>query len=168
MKIYTDVVGRDHDELLSDMFPIKENGVLYEVEARRVQRTTGVEADLGATDTAEAEPGDAEDSVDVIDLVDTFRLNETPISDRRQYLAYLKRYTKDVLAFLRAGDPQGAEAFQAGVQQAVKSLAEDFDSYRFFEGEHRDGGMIIPAKFAADGGTATFYYFRHGLQEREF
>ncbi|KAK5771956.1 hypothetical protein PVK06_048212 [Gossypium arboreum] len=84
------------DELLSDSFPYKEieNGMLSEVEGKWVVQGA-VTVDIGANPSAEG--GDEDEGVDdqaikVVDIVDTFRLQEQPAFDKKQFVTYMKSF----------------------------------------------------------------------------
>ncbi|MFA0994150.1 hypothetical protein ACDI80_26595, partial [Klebsiella pneumoniae] len=69
-------------ELLSDSFPYKEieNGILWEVEGKWTTQGS-VEVNIGANPSAEegGEDEGVDDTVQkVVDIVDTFRLQEQP------------------------------------------------------------------------------------------
>eukprot|EP00262_Sarcandra_glabra_P003326 TRINITY_DN1398_c1_g1_i1.p1 TRINITY_DN1398_c1_g1~~TRINITY_DN1398_c1_g1_i1.p1 ORF type:complete len:110 (-),score=34.30 TRINITY_DN1398_c1_g1_i1:423-752(-) len=96
MLVYQDLLSGD--ELLSDSFPYKEilNGMLWEVEGKWVVQGA-VDVDIGANPSAEV--GEEDEGVDdqvvkVVDIVDTFRLQEQPSFDKKQFITYIKRYIK--------------------------------------------------------------------------
>ncbi|THF94666.1 hypothetical protein TEA_002880 [Camellia sinensis var. sinensis] len=73
-------IRRANDELLSDSFPYKEieNGILWEVEGKKVEMAMKVFVDK---------------AVKVVNIVDTFRLHQ-PAFDKRQFVAVVKKYIK--------------------------------------------------------------------------
>ncbi|KAI3523921.1 hypothetical protein L1887_02439 [Cichorium endivia] len=80
------------DELLSESFPYKEilNGILWEVEGNVIVQGA-VDVNIGANRFAEG--GDEDEGVDdqavkVVDIVDTFRLQEQPPFDKKQFVDY--------------------------------------------------------------------------------
>ena len=81
-----------------------------------------VEVNIGANPSAE-EGGDDEgvdDSVQkVVDIVDTFRLQEQPTYDKKGFIAYIKKYIKLLTPKLNAEDQ---EAFKKGIEGATKYL----------------------------------------------
>ncbi|KAK4405558.1 Translationally-controlled tumor protein [Sesamum angolense] len=99
MLVYQDLLTGD--ELLSDSFPYKEieNGALWEVEGKWVVKGA-VDVDIGANPSAEGgedDEGVDDQSVKVVDIVDTFRLQrlqEQPPFDKKQFVAYIKKYIK--------------------------------------------------------------------------
>ncbi|KAJ6305935.1 hypothetical protein OIU78_021297 [Salix suchowensis] len=95
MLVYQDLLTGD--ELLSDSFPYKEteNGVLWEVEGKWVVQGA-IDVDIGANPSAEGgdDEGVDDQTVKVVDIVDTFRLQEQPAFDKKQFVTYIKRYIK--------------------------------------------------------------------------
>lgn len=78
------------DEIISDSYDLKEiDGVVYEADCSRI--TIGADnIDIGANASAEeAEEGVEDSAKQVIDVVHSFRLNETQF-DKKSYLTYLK------------------------------------------------------------------------------
>ncbi|KAK6138938.1 hypothetical protein DH2020_027319 [Rehmannia glutinosa] len=121
MLVYQDLLTGD--ELLSDSFPYKEieNGALWEVEGKWVV-TGSVDVDIGANPSAEGgeeDEGVDDQAVKVVDIVDTFRLQEQPPFDKKQFVAYIKKYIKLLTAKLE-GEKQ--EHFKKTIEGATKYL----------------------------------------------
>eukprot|EP00262_Sarcandra_glabra_P003327 TRINITY_DN1398_c1_g1_i2.p1 TRINITY_DN1398_c1_g1~~TRINITY_DN1398_c1_g1_i2.p1 ORF type:complete len:146 (-),score=35.75 TRINITY_DN1398_c1_g1_i2:511-948(-) len=121
MLVYQDLLSGD--ELLSDSFPYKEilNGMLWEVEGKWVVQGA-VDVDIGANPSAEV--GEEDEGVDdqvvkVVDIVDTFRLQEQPSFDKKQFITYIKRYIKLLTPKLE-GEKQ--EKFKKHIEEATKFL----------------------------------------------
>ncbi|MCO5609133.1 hypothetical protein L7F22_063355 [Adiantum nelumboides] len=108
MLVYQDLISRD--ELLSCSFPYKEilNGILWEMEGNWVVKGV-VDVDIGANPCAEGgedKEGVNDESIKathifpehyikVVDIVDTFRLQEQPsFFDKKTFLAFMKKYIK--------------------------------------------------------------------------
>jgi hypothetical protein len=164
MIVYQDLLSGD--ELLSDSFPYKElyNGVLWEVEGKWVVQGA-VDVDIGANPSAEGgeEEGVEDQAVKVVDIVDTFRLQEQPSFDKKQFLAFVKRYIKNLATKLT--EERQAE-FKKNVEGAAKWLVSKLSDLQFFVGEsmHDDGSMVFA--YYKDGATdPTFLYFADGLKE---
>ncbi|KAK2982301.1 hypothetical protein RJ640_014820, partial [Escallonia rubra] len=155
------------DELLSDSFPYKEihNGVLWEVEGKWVVQGA-VDVNIGANPSAEG--GEEDEGVDdqttkVVDIVDTFRLQEQPPFDKKQFVAYIKKYIKLLTPKLE-GESQ--EVFKKNIEAATKYLLSKLSDLQFFVGEgmHDDSSLVFA--YYKDGATdPTFLYFAHGLKE---
>ncbi|XP_058743274.1 translationally-controlled tumor protein homolog [Vicia villosa] len=165
MLVYQDLLTGD--ELLSDSFPYKEieNGLLWEVEGKWVVQGA-VDVDIGANPSAE---GGAEDegvddqAVKVVDIVDTFRLQEQPAFDKKQFVTFMKRYIKLLTPKLEA---EKQEIFKKHVEGATKFLLPKLKDLQFFVGEsmHDDGSLVFA--YYKDGATdPTFIYFAYGLKE---
>ncbi|MGA5193128.1 translationally-controlled tumor protein [Streptomyces exfoliatus] len=159
MKLYKDVVS--HDDLLSDDFPIKEDGAVYVVEGKYV--TTGaVTVDIGS-DAGEVEDDDepAPDPVTQLNVVTQFSLVETSF-DKKSYTAHLKAYLTKVVAERLPADERAAWQEQAA--EWGKKVMSDFGSYRFFTGPTMaSDALVILVKTGEDGKTPFLYYIRHGL-----
>ncbi|XP_034685677.1 translationally-controlled tumor protein homolog [Vitis riparia] len=164
MLVYQDLLTAD--ELLSDSFPYKElfNGALWEVEGKWVVQGA-IDVDIGANPSAEGgdEEGVDDQTVKVVDIVDTFRLQEQPPFDKKQFVTYMKRYIKLLTPKLE-GEKQ--EEFKKNIEGATKFLLSKLSDLQFFVGEsmHDDGSLVFA--YYKDGATdPTFLYFGHGLKE---
>ncbi|XP_073053379.1 translationally-controlled tumor protein homolog [Primulina eburnea] len=165
MLVYTDKLSGD--ELLSDSFPYKEieNGILWEVEGKWV--TLGaVDVDIGANPSAEGgeeEEGVDDQSVKVVDIVDTFRLQEQPAFDKKQFIGYMKKYIKLLTAKLEGEE---LEVFKKNIEGATKFLLGKLKDLQFFVGESMHDDCTVVFAYYKDGATnPTFLYFGHGLKE---
>lgn len=111
------------DELLSDSFPYKEieNGLLWEVEGKWVVQGA-VDVNIGANPSAEGAADDEavdDQAVKVVDIVDTFRLQEQPAFDKKQFVTFMKRYIKLLTPKLEA---EKQVTFKKHIEGATKFL----------------------------------------------
>ncbi|CAL9772559.1 unnamed protein product [Musa acuminata subsp. burmannicoides] len=164
MLVYQDLLTGD--ELLSDSFIYKEieNGMLWEVDGKWVVQGT-VDVDIGANPSAEGGEDDGVDDtvVKVVDIVDTFRLQEQPPFDKKQFVTFVKRYIKLLTPTL---DEEKQELFKKHIEGATKFLLSKLKDLQFFVGEsmHDDGSMVFA--YYKDGAVdPTFIYFAYGLKE---
>ena len=165
MLVYQDLLTGD--ELLSDSFPYKEieNGILWEVDGKWVVQGA-VDVNIGANPSAEGggeDEGVDDKTVKVVHIVDTFRLQEQPSFDKKQFVTYMKRYIKLLTAKLEA---EQQEVFKKNIEGATKFLLGKLKDMQFFVGEsmHDDGSLVFA--YYKDGATdPTFLYFGHGLKE---
>ena len=165
MLVYQDLLTGD--ELLSDSFPYREieNGILWEVDGKWVVQGA-IDVDIGANPSAEGggdDEGVDDQAVKVVDIVDTFRLQEQPPFDKKQFVTFMKRYIKNLSAKL---DAEKQEEFKKNIEGATKYLLGKLKDLQFFVGEsmHDDGGLVFA--YYKDGATnPTFLYFSHGLKE---
>nr|ABK93777.1 unknown [Populus trichocarpa] len=165
MLVYQDLLSGD--ELLSDSFPYKEigNGILWEAEGKWVVQGA-VDVDIGANPSAEG--GDEDEGVDdqtvkVVDIVDTFRLQEQPAFDKKQFVTYMKRFIKLLSEKL---DDENKEHFKKNIEGATKFLLSKIKDFQFFVGEsmHDDSALVLA--YYKEGATdPTFLYFGHALKE---
>jgi len=164
MLVYQDLLTSD--ELLSDSFPYKEieNGMLWEVEGKWVVQGA-VDVDIGANPSAEGgeDEGVDDQAAKVVDIVDTFRLQEQPTFDKKQFLAYMKRYIKNLCEKL---NPEQQELFKKHIQDATKYLMSKLKDLQFFVGEsmHDDGSLVF-AYYKDGAENPTFLYLAYGLKE---
>ncbi|GLT32495.1 hypothetical protein SLA2020_071600 [Shorea laevis] len=165
MLVYQDLITGD--ELLSDSFPYKElfGGVLWEVEGKWVVQGA-VDVDIGANPSAEGgeeDEGVDDQAVKVVDIVDTFRLQEQPPFQKKEFMAYVKKFVKKLTDKLE-GDAQ--ENFKKNVEPAVKFLISKLSDLQFFVGESMQDDACIVFAYYKDGATdPTFLYFGHALKE---
>nr|ABR92336.1 putative translationally controlled tumor protein [Salvia miltiorrhiza] len=165
MLVYQDLLTGD--ELLSDSFPYKEieNGALWEVEGKWVV-TGAVDVDIGANPSAEGggdDEGVDDQAVKVVDIVDTFRLQEQPPFDKKQFIGYIKKYIKTLTPKL---DAEKQDEFKKSIEGATKYLVSKIKDLQFFVGEsmHDDSSLVFA--YYKEGATdPTFLYFAHGLKE---
>ncbi|WOL18579.1 translationally-controlled tumor protein [Canna indica] len=165
MLVYQDLLTGD--ELLSDSFIYKEieNGMLWEVEGKWVVKGS-CDVDIGANPSAEG--GEEDEGVDdtavkVVDIVDTFRLQEQPPFDKKQFVTYMKRYIKLLTPKL---EDEKQALFKKHIEGATKFLLSKISDLQFFVGEsmHDDGSMVFA--YYKDGATdPTFLYFPFALKE---
>ncbi|OWM74076.1 hypothetical protein CDL15_Pgr008387 [Punica granatum] len=154
------------DELLSDSFPYKElyNGVLWEVEGKWVVKGA-LDVDIGANPSAE---GGEDEGVDdqaqkVVDIVDTFRLQEQPAFDKKQFVSHIKKYIKLLTPKLEG---EKAEEFKKNIEPATKFLLSKLSDFQFFVGESMaDDSAVVLAYYKDGAADPTFIYFAHGLKE---
>ncbi|KAG0620923.1 hypothetical protein M758_4G255200 [Ceratodon purpureus] len=167
MLVYQDLISGD--ELLSDSFDYKElfNGVLWEVEGKWVVKgALDVDALIGAN--ASAEGGEEDVGVDdqaarVVDIIDTFRLQEQPPFDKKGFMSYMKKYLK-ALTPLVAENRQ--DAFKKDIESAVKFLIPKLKDLQFFVGESmKDDSSLVFAYYKDGASDPTFLYFGDSLKE---
>eukprot|EP00244_Chara_vulgaris_P001671 TRINITY_DN126_c0_g2_i1.p1 TRINITY_DN126_c0_g2~~TRINITY_DN126_c0_g2_i1.p1 ORF type:complete len:168 (+),score=59.51 TRINITY_DN126_c0_g2_i1:320-823(+) len=164
MLLYTDLFTGD--ELLSDVYPSKElfDGVLLEVKGKWIVKGA-VDFDIGANPSAEGgeEEGVEDGAEKVVDIVDSFRLQEQPSYSKKDLQVFLKGYMQKLLAKLT---PERATKFKASAGEAVKFVVGKVKDLQFFLGESlsADGAMVFA--YYEDGATdPTFLYFADGLKE---
>ncbi|CAD5322165.1 unnamed protein product [Arabidopsis thaliana] len=150
MLVYQDILTGD--ELLSDSFPYKEieNGMLWEVEGKWVVKGA-MDFDIGGEDE-----GVDDQAVKVVDIIDTFRLQEQPSFDKKQFVMFMKRYIKQLSPKL---DSENQELFKKHIESATKFL--------IFVGESMEGeeGSLVFAYYREGATDPTFLYLAYGLKE---
>ncbi|MBT9740443.1 translationally-controlled tumor protein, partial [Dorea formicigenerans] len=124
-----------------------------------------VDVDIGANPSAEGgeDEGVDDQAVKCVDIVDTFRLQEQPPYDKKQFVAWVKKYIKTLTAKL---EPEKAEEFKKNVEPATKFLMSKLKDLQFFVGESMADDCATVFAYYKDGcADPTFLYFSHGLKE---
>lgn len=125
-----------------------------------------VNVDIGANPSAEGgdeDEGVNDQAVKVVDIVDTFRLQEQPAFDKKQFVTFMKRYIKLLTPKLEA---EKQELFKKNIEGATKFLLSKLSDLQFFVGESMqdDAGLVLA--YYKEGATdPTFMYFAYGLKE---
>ncbi|KAK0599730.1 hypothetical protein LWI29_008082 [Acer saccharum] len=115
-----------------------------------------------------AEGGDEDEGVDdqtvkVVDIVDTFRLQEQPPFDKKQFVTFVKRYIKLLTPKL---EPEQQELFKKNIEGATKFLLSKLKDLQFFVGESmHDDASVVFAYYKEVATDPTFLYFAYGLKE---
>ncbi|KAF2222550.1 microtubule/calcium-binding protein [Elsinoe ampelina] len=167
MIIFKDLITGD--EVLSDSYDLKEiDGVVYEADCKKIA-VGGENIDIGANPSAEG--GDDEGADDatqtVIDIVHSFRLNETSF-DKKSYLGHLKGYMKKVKEAMKekGASDEEVKTFESGASGFAKKIVANFKDYEFLIGESMDpDGMVILLNYREDGITPYVTVWKHGLTE---
>ncbi|KAG4949164.1 hypothetical protein AAZX31_15G141600 [Glycine max] len=164
MLVYQDLLTGD--ELLSDSFRYNEieNGMLWEVEGKWVVKGA-VDVDIGANPSAEGGEDEGVDdaAVKVVDIVDTFRLQEQPAFDKKQFVTFMKRFIKNLTPKL---DAEKQELFKKHIEGATKYLLSKIKDFQFFVGESMNDDACLVFAYYKDGAAdPTFLYFAYALKE---
>ncbi|WP_176986051.1 hypothetical protein [Streptomyces sp. 2231.1] len=82
--------------------------------------------------------------------------------DKKNYTSHIKAYLKRLSERMPADE---RSEWQQQMQEWVKGVLADFDSYRFFTGAEMDPEtMVVLMKTGEDGKTPFLYYIRQGLE----
>ncbi|CDW75000.1 UNKNOWN [Stylonychia lemnae] len=169
MRVYKDIISGD--EMVSDSYP---NVLLFEdacleVKSRLISKNANDDYGIGSND----EEGDGtvdDNSVNVIDIVDSFNLQEITLS-KAEWTAYIKTYLPKIKKHLEStGRADRIPVFQKGATALFKHLLEKFDEVQIFAGKGFDveaGYAYCYYKEQTDAGP-TFFYFHDGLREEKF
>ncbi|EON62239.1 translationally-controlled tumor protein [Coniosporium apollinis CBS 100218] len=166
MIIYKDIITGD--EIISDSYNLKEiDGAVYEADCKKI--TIGNDnIDIGANPSAEeADEALEEGAQQVIDVVHSFRLNETSF-DKKNYLSHLKTYMKKVKEAMKEKGASDDEIkdFEKGASGYAKKIVANFKDYEFLIGESMDpDGMVVLLNYREDGVTPFVTVWKHGLTE---
>ncbi|KAJ4836644.1 hypothetical protein Tsubulata_036531 [Turnera subulata] len=165
MLVYQDLLT--NDELLSDSFPYEEieNGMLWEVKGKWVVEEGAMDFNIGANPSAEGgeDEGVDDQAVKVVDIISTFRLQEQPTFDKKQFVTYMKRYIKLLTPKL---DAEKQELFKKHIEGATKYLLSKIKELQFFVGESmQDDASMVFAYYKEGATDPTFLYFAYGMKE---
>ncbi|KAF2843830.1 microtubule/calcium-binding protein [Patellaria atrata CBS 101060] len=166
MIIFKDIITED--EIISDSYNLKEiDGAVYEADCKKISVGVG-DIDIGANASAEeADEGTEDQAQQVIDVVHSFRLNETSF-DKKSYLTHLKTYMKKVKEAMKArgASEDDVKEFEKAAQGYAKKIIANFKDYEFLIGESMDpDGMVILLNYREDGVTPYVTVWKHGLTE---
>jgi len=164
MKVFKDLISGD--EFFSDSYPhvISMNEACYEVTARYVKKG-GDQIAIASDDIIE----DDNDAPTVIDIVDSFQLNEITFN-KKDFGAWAKGYLKTVSAKLvETGKEDRVAGFKTGATELVKFIMSKFDEMQMFCGQKYDmEGAICYAYNKDNEENPTFLFFKDGLKEEKF
>ncbi|KAL1211735.1 Translationally-controlled tumor-like protein [Cardamine amara subsp. amara] len=119
--------------------------------------TGAVDFDIGANPSAEEggeDEGVDDQAVKVVDIIDTFRLQEQPSFDKKQFAIFMKRYIKQLGPKL---DSEKQELFKKHIESATK----------FFVGESMEveEGSLVFAYYREGATDPTFLFLAYGWKE---
>eukprot|EP00994_Dinema_validum_P004175 NODE_2212_length_743_cov_697.306916_g1654_i1.p2 GENE.NODE_2212_length_743_cov_697.306916_g1654_i1~~NODE_2212_length_743_cov_697.306916_g1654_i1.p2 ORF type:complete len:170 (-),score=68.17 NODE_2212_length_743_cov_697.306916_g1654_i1:175-684(-) len=168
MLIFKDILSESQDEILTDAYPLRDDGTIIEVDGKYIKMDAENDFDIGGNASAEEAAEEMEStSAQVINIVHFNKLVETSY-DKKGYMASIKAYMAKVKAQLEASNPDRVAGFQKGAQEFVKKVLGDFNNYCFYTGENMDAnGMVVLCKFSDDGMSQVFYYWKDGMKEEK-
>lgn len=166
MKVYSDLFS--NEEIISDSFVITP--IFEEVggEVKSEYLTKGVDnVDIGRGNEFGGGGGDEEtdDKVEkVLNLIDAFHYQETSF-DKKDYVARMKVYMKNVMAKLQEEKPERVEPFKKGATEMIKWIVKTFEEFTFYTPESYDfENSIILSYYKGEDETPTFVFFMDGLR----
>ncbi|KAF4075317.1 hypothetical protein AMELA_G00233090 [Ameiurus melas] len=165
MIIYKDIITGD--EMFSDIYKIKDNGMMLEVEGKMISRAEGEidDALIGGNASADIQDEGCDTTmISGVDIVLNHKLQETSY-DKKSYTAYIKDYMKAVKAKLQETCPERVEPFMANAPAEVKKILGNIKNFQFFTGESMNpDGSIGLLDFREDGVTPYMLFFKDGLE----
>nr|MVG17101.1 hypothetical protein [Aeromonas jandaei] len=88
---------------------------------------------------------------------------EQPAFDKKQFVAFVKRYIKNLTPKL---DAEQQVLFKKHIESATKYLLSKLSDLQFFVGESmHDDGTLVFAYYKEGATDPTFLYFAYGLKE---
>lgn len=165
MIIYKDIISGD--EMFSDIYKIKDHGIILEVEGKMVTRSSdNIDGNLlGANESQEEAAEDLEaTTVTGVDIVLNHKLQETGFN-KDTFKVYIKDYMKAVKTKLNETNPDRVKPFTEGATVEVKKILGNLKNYQFFTGETmNNAGMVGLLDFREDGITPFMIFFKDGLE----
>eukprot|EP00994_Dinema_validum_P004038 NODE_2065_length_775_cov_615.049587_g1654_i0.p1 GENE.NODE_2065_length_775_cov_615.049587_g1654_i0~~NODE_2065_length_775_cov_615.049587_g1654_i0.p1 ORF type:complete len:175 (-),score=53.54 NODE_2065_length_775_cov_615.049587_g1654_i0:192-716(-) len=129
MLIFKDILSESQDEILTDAYPLRDDGTIIEVDGKYIKMDAENDFDIGGNASAEEAAEEMEStSAQVINIVHFNKLVETSY-DKKGYMASIKAYMAKVKAQLEASNPDRVAGFQKGAQEFVKKVLGDFNNY---------------------------------------
>jgi len=168
MIIYKDIISGD--EMFSDIYKIKDHGIIIEVEGKMISRSEdNIDGALLGANESQEEGGEDLESTTVsgVDIVLNHKLQETGF-DKASFIAYIKEYMKTIKGKLAESDPERVKPFMAGAQEEVKKILGNIKNYQFYTGEsmNAEGGIGL-LDFREDGITPFMIFFKDGLEQEK-
>merc|ERR1719453_2005900 len=129
MRVYKCLVSGD--EFVSDSYPAEliMNDACLEVKARFTKKGSD-----SIKIAADDESDDDADAPTVIDIVDSFQLNEVTLS-KKDYGAWAKDYLKKIVGIMtEKGQADRVDGFKKGATELVKFTMSKIDEMQFWCG----------------------------------
>lgn len=183
MLIFKDVVT--NEELMSDIFKfvLEFEDAIMKVEAHYKKPDEIGDVDIGCgnefgggeVDDGPAEAGDQPQKV--LDVAANANL-ESVTMEKKEFMAYIKRYFKKVIAYLTEKHPERIDSFKKGSTEFVKKIVKEFDKAEFyipqnqaqnedFEVSTYEGGCIIAFWEDESAPAPVCYLFKDALVEEK-
>ena len=164
VKVFIDLISKD--EFFSDSYPhtLIYDDACYEVKARMV--TKGSDQIQIASDDVIEEDNDAPQ---VIDIVDSFGLNEIELT-KKDFGAWAKGYMPKVVKLLtEKGKEDRIPGFKKGATDLVKFIMSKYDEFQIFCGKAYDMEGALCFAYNKDGeAEPTFLYFADGFKVEKY
>jgi hypothetical protein len=164
VRVYKCVVSGD--EMISDSYPMTPcyEDACMEVQARMVKKGSDQIA-IASDDIIEED----DDCPQVIDIVDSFQLNEITFT-KKDFAAWAKGYLPKVVAHLeKTGKADRVADYKKGATAAIKFIMSKADEMQFFCGQKYDmDGNVCVCYNKEDEIEPTFIYFVDGMKIEKF
>nr|XP_057938284.1 translationally-controlled tumor protein homolog [Doryrhamphus excisus] len=164
MIIYRDAIS--NDEMFTDVYPIKETPIFYEVEGKHITVVDGnIDGALIGANASAEEPEEGTDcnSVSGVNVVLHNKLVETSY-DKKSYIVHIKDYLKKIREKLDSENPERVDQFMTDANAEVKKLLPALKNLQFFTGESMNpDGMVAILDYREDESTPYLRFFKDGL-----
>ena len=164
VKVYSDVISGD--EMISDSYPhkmINENTTM-EVMGRYVKKG-GDQIQIASDDVMD----DDDEGETVVDIVDTFKLNEINLS-KKEFMVWAKGYLTKVNNKLQETNPDRIPDFKKGSTATVKLIVSKFAEFQIFTGQSidMDGALGFAYQKEQTDEGPTFLFLVDGMKGEKF
>ena len=164
VKVFSDLVSGD--EMISDSYPhnIINEETTMEVKARYVTKK-GDQIAIASDDVMD----DDEDGETVVDIVETFKLNEINLS-KKEFMVWAKGYLGKVVEKLKESNPDRVDTFKKGATQTIKLIGGKFSEFQIFTGQSidMDGALAFAYQKEQEDEGPTFLYLIDGMKGEKF
>ena len=164
VKVYADLVSGD--EMISDSYPhtwINEDTTM-EVRGRYVTKGSDNIA-IASDDVID----DDENAETVIDVVDSFQLNEINLA-KKEVMVWAKGYLTAVTKQLQESNPDRIPLFKKGSTATLMLILSKFDEFQIFTGKsiNMDGALAFAYQKEQTDDGPTFFFFTDGMKGEKF
>ena len=164
VKVYSDIVSGD--EMISDSYPhsfINENTTM-EVRARYCKKGSDQIA-IASDDQLD----DDEEGETVVDVADSFQLNEINLG-KKDVMMWAKKYFTTVTDKLKESDPERVPLFKKGATATIKLILSKHDEMQIFTGRsiNMDGSLAFAYQKNQEDEGPTFLFFIDGMKGEKF
>eukprot|EP00922_Rhytidocystis_sp_ex-Travisia-forbesii_P000176 GHVS01000276.1.p1 GENE.GHVS01000276.1~~GHVS01000276.1.p1 ORF type:complete len:202 (+),score=35.94 GHVS01000276.1:77-607(+) len=159
---YQQMPPYDDESLLDVAFEVKSNRIAKGGDNFGISHNTEADDESGATTTGD------ESKKMVIDIIDSFKLQESPFS-KKDFQLYIKDYMVRIKAKLAEENPHRVDKFMNGVKTVVMKILGEFDEYTFYTGEsfNPEAGLVY-SRFVGEEIAPRFMFFVDGIKEEKY
>ena len=164
VKVYSDLISGD--EMISDSYPHEfiNEGTTMMVKARYCKKGSDQIA-IASDDQLD----DDEEGETVVDIVDSFQLNEINLG-KKDVMMWAKKYFTAVTDKLKESDPDRIPLFKKGATASLKLILSKHDEFQIFTGRNvnMDGALAFAYQREQEDEGPTFLFFVDGMKGEKF
>lgn len=175
MIIFKDLMSGDELFTEASKPKLTDDGAMFQFNTRYVTVKVGEEVKLeGANPSAEEPSDDGGTEVEMrtdFDFVINNRLQQYPISSKKDVQAYFKGYFKALMEYLKekGEDESKINEIKDMLKAKVPEWIAKYDNLSFFQGESSaENPLCVMVEWNEDGTSGTAYAWRCGLKEEKY